>query len=115
MGARKGFDEFTIKYDDIHRAYWTNTLSEDDLKHWHEERLNTVLRHVKSKSVFYGKHFKDIDVEGVTLANLSSLPFTTKDDLRESMLDILSGTLEDSIYYYETTGTTGPATPFPAR
>ncbi|MCF5167402.1 AMP-binding protein [Pseudomonas congelans] len=113
MDARKGFDEFTLKYDDIHQAYWANTLSEDDLKHWHEERLNTVLRHVKSKSVFYGKHFKDIDIESVTLASLSSLPFTTKDNLRESMLDILSGTLEDSIYYYETTGTTGLATPCP--
>jgi phenylacetate-CoA ligase len=71
------------------------------------------LRHVKNKSAFYAGHLKDIDVDSVTLANLSSLPFTTKDDLRESMLDILSGTLEDSIYYYETTGTTGPATPCP--
>ncbi|WP_095196436.1 phenylacetate--CoA ligase family protein [Pseudomonas sp. Irchel 3A7] len=113
MGVRKLFDEFATKYNDIHQAYWTNTLSEDELRLWHEERLKTVLRHVKSKSVFYGKHFKDIDVEGITLANLSSLPFTTKDDLRESMLDILSGTLEDSIYFYETTGTTGPATPCP--
>ena len=113
MDARKVFDEFAVKYDEIHRAYWTNTLSEDDLKRWHEERLKTVLRHVKSKSVFYGNHFENIDVEGVNLANLSSLPFTTKDDLRESMLDILSGTLEDSAYYYETTGTTGPATPCP--
>ncbi|CRM51565.1 Phenylacetate-coenzyme A ligase [Pseudomonas sp. 31 R 17] len=113
MGAVKVFDEFTVKYDDIHRAYWTNTLSEGDLKQWHEAQLRTVLRHVKNKSAFYAGHLKDIDVDSVTLANLSSLPFTTKDDLRESMLDILSGTLEDSIYYYETTGTTGPATPCP--
>jgi hypothetical protein len=35
MGAVKVFDEFTVKYDDIHRAYWTNTLSEGDLKQWH--------------------------------------------------------------------------------
>jgi phenylacetate-CoA ligase len=113
MGASMMFDEFAVKYDDIHRAYWSNTLSEDDLKLWHEERLKTILHHVKSKSVFYGKHFKDVDVEGIALTNLSSLPFTTKDDLRESMLEVLSGTLEDSIYYYETTGTTGPATPCP--
>lgn len=113
VGTRKVFDEFTVRYDDIHRAYWTNTISEDDLTLWHEERLKKVFCHVKSQSVFYSKHFKNIDVENVTLANLSSLPFTTKDDLRASMLDILSGTLEDSIYYYETTGTTGSATPCP--
>ncbi|WP_397451640.1 phenylacetate--CoA ligase family protein [Pseudomonas sp. NA-150] len=113
MGTRKIFDEFKVKYDDIHKAYWTNALSEEALKSWHEDRLKQVLKHVKSKSAFYGKHLKGIDVEVVTLANLSSLPFTTKDDLRVSMLDVLSGALEDSIYYYETTGTTGPATPCP--
>ncbi|AZF30855.1 Phenylacetate-coenzyme A ligase [Pseudomonas sp. R4-35-07] len=113
MGAGKLFDEFAVKYDDIHRAYWTNTLSESELKRWHEAQLRTVLHHVKNKSVFYAEHLKDINVGGFTLADLSSLPFTTKDDLRASMLDILSGTLQDSIYYYETTGTTGPATPCP--
>lgn len=113
MGTRKLFDEFAAKYDDIHRAYWSNTICEDDLRQWHGERLKVVLHHVKSKSVFYSNHLKDFDLEGVTLESLSSLPFTTKHDLRESMLDILSGTLEDSIYYYETTGTTGVATPCP--
>jgi len=52
-------------------------------------------------------------VESIGLDNLSSLPFTTKDDLRDSMLDILSGDLSEAIFYYETTGTTGPATPCP--
>ncbi|MGN2388655.1 phenylacetate--CoA ligase family protein [Pseudomonas syringae] len=113
MKAKKTFDEFVIKYDVIHRAYWTNALAEESLKSWHEERLKVVLSHVKSKSVFYERHFKGVDLDEVTLKNLSSLPFTTKDDLRASMLDILSGTLEDSTYYYETTGTTGAATPCP--
>lgn len=72
-----------------------------------------VLSHVKEKSPFYSKHLKDINPNEVTLDNLSSLPFTTKDDLRESMLDILSGGLEEAVFYYETTGTTGPATPCP--
>ncbi|WP_341659699.1 AMP-binding protein [Vibrio sp.] len=49
----------------------------------------------------------------MTLDNLHQLPFTTKDDLREQMLKILSGSLNDGLYYYETTGTTGPATPCP--
>lgn len=111
MGVESVFDEFIIDYDQIHEAYWSNTLSEYELKRWHEMQLRTVLHHVKNKSEFYARHFKDIDVDGITLSDLGALPFTTKDDLRESMMDILSGTLEDSIYYYETTGTTGPATP----
>ncbi|CRM94071.1 Phenylacetate-coenzyme A ligase [Pseudomonas sp. 22 E 5] len=113
MGVESVFDEFIIDYDQIHEAYWSNTLSEYELKRWHEMQLRTVLHHVKNKSEFYARHFKDIDVDGITLSDLGALPFTTKDDLRESMMDILSGTLEDSIYYYETTGTTGPATPCP--
>ena len=68
MGAVKVFDEFTVKYDAVHRAYWTNTLSEDDLKQWHEAQLRTVLRKVKNKSAFYAGHLKDINVDGVTLA-----------------------------------------------
>ena len=113
MYVTKTFDEFAVSYDEVHQAYWNNQLTEDDLKQWHEERLKTVLCHVKSKSTFYRKHLADIAVENITLKSLSSLPFTTKDDLRDSMLDILSGTLQDSIYYYETTGTTGLATPCP--
>ncbi|WP_416772453.1 phenylacetate--CoA ligase family protein [Pseudomonas sp. RHF3.3-3] len=113
MGAVNVFDEFIFKYDEIHKAYWAGTLSECELRCWHEAQLRIVLRHVKNNSVFYGRHFKDVDVENITLTNLSSLPFTTKGDLRESMADILSGALQDSIYYYETTGTTGPATPCP--
>ncbi|WP_183146556.1 phenylacetate--CoA ligase family protein [Pseudomonas coronafaciens] len=102
-----------MRYDDVHRAYWANQLTEKGLKSWHEERLEVVLTHVKSKSHFYAKHFKNISPQEVSLKNLTSLPFTTKEDLRVSMLHILSGVLEDSVYYYETTGTTGPATPCP--
>ncbi|OUM04853.1 CoF synthetase [Pseudomonas syringae] len=112
MVERK-FAEFIARYDDVHQAYWENMLTEEGLELWHEERLKEVLSHVKTQSVFYSNHFKNINVGNITLSSLSSLPFTTKDDLRAAMLDILSGTLEDSVYYYETTGTTGPATPCP--
>jgi phenylacetate-CoA ligase len=113
MGSGNTFKDFISRYDEVHRAYWTNTLSEHDLKKWHEERLRKVLLHVNEKSAFYKGHLKDIDISNITLDSLSNLPFTTKDDLRESMLDVLSGDLTDSVYYYETTGTTGPATPCP--
>lgn len=113
MSVGENFDSFKEKYDEINKSYWDNSLGEIALKRWQEERLQIVLKHVKSKSPFYSRHFKDFDVENINLKSLASLPFTTKDDLRESMLDILSGGLEDSMYYYETTGTTGPSTPCP--
>lgn len=107
------FNSFAKRYDEVHRAYWTNTLGEGGLKKWHEERLQKVLGHAVEKSTFYKQHLSGVDVSNITLDNLASLPFTTKDDLREAMLDILSGDLTDAIFYYETTGTTGPATPCP--
>lgn len=89
MGAEHVFDEFITNYEQIHQAYWTNTLSEGELKRWQEVQLRIVLDHVKNKSVFYANKFKDIAVQGITLSDLSSLPFTTKDDLRASMMDML--------------------------
>ena len=109
----KKFEEFKNRYDSAHYAYWTNRLTEDELAKWQKERLQTVLSHVKSLSTFYGERLKDVDPDSINLKNLEELPFTTKDDLRDSMLDILCGGVEESIFYYETTGTTGRATPCP--
>jgi phenylacetate-CoA ligase len=113
MDKNQSFDQFKHEYDAVHTKYWTNVLSEDALHQWYENSLKKVLTHVKTHSPFYKEHLKDVDLEQVSLDSLTALPFTTKDDLRESMLDILSGGLDDAVFYYETTGTTGPATPCP--
>lgn len=110
---RDSFSEFKRKYNEAHLGYWSNTLSEQDLAQWQEGQLQDVVKHVKENSPFYKERLGEFIPESVSLSNLSDLPFTTKDDLRDSMLDILSGGMHRSIFYYETTGTTGPATPCP--
>lgn len=107
------FSLFKSEYDALHNAYWNNDLTESELEDWYENQLRAVLRHVKEKSPFYKEQLKNIEPSAVNLENLSSLPFTTKDDLRESMHDILCEGMDEAIFYYETTGTTGPATPCP--
>jgi phenylacetate-CoA ligase len=107
------FEAFKKRYNQIHQAYWADALSDAALATWHQDQLREVVGHVKRLSPFYQRHLHTVDERTLSLDSLASLPFTTKDDLREAGLDILSGPLEDSIFYYETTGTTGPATPCP--
>lgn len=113
MANQETFKDFKKQYDDLHYRYWSNEMSEDELSQWYEAALSNIVDYVKENSPFYSAKLKDIDASNVSLSSLSNLPFTTKDDLRESMLDILSGGLNNSIFYYETTGTTGAATPCP--
>lgn len=109
----KNFEVFKGCYDEVHSAYWSDTLSDAELSAWHQSQLRKVVRYVKELSPFYRKRLASVDERTLRLEDLSSLPFTTKDDLRNAGMDILSGPLEDSMFYYETTGTTGPATPCP--
>lgn len=106
-------DTFKKRYDPIHVAYWADALSDQALADWHQQQLRDVVDHVKCHSPFYARRLAHIDANSLTLGELTALPFTTKDDLREAGFNILSGPLEEAIYYYETTGTTGPATPCP--
>ncbi|MCV7225259.1 phenylacetate--CoA ligase family protein [Mycolicibacterium komossense] len=84
-----------------------------ELTDWKLSSLNNVLRHVYDRSPFYRRHL-DGDVLSIAdLSELSRLPFTTKDDLRAAMHDMLCGDITEAQYYFETTGTTGPPTPCP--
>ncbi|MEU0397585.1 phenylacetate--CoA ligase family protein [Streptomyces sp. NPDC006208] len=105
--------EFAARYLDIHRAFYDRTLTQERLDDWRERQLRTVLDQVADGSPFYARHLKDVDLTAVTHKDLTSLPFTTKADLRSQMLDVLSRPLADAVFFYETTGTTGPATPCP--
>ncbi|MDA3647025.1 hypothetical protein LZ318_13815 [Saccharopolyspora indica] len=95
------------------RGYRDGLLSEEDFDAWYRHRLAEVLRHVTGKSDFYREHFAGVALESVTPDDLSALPFTTKEHLREAMFSVLSGTIDEAAVYYETTGTTGAATPCP--
>jgi len=105
--------KFQQRYDPITNAYRERTLTESVLQHWKEEQLKLVITHVKVNSPFYRTHLGYVEETKLTLDTLHKLPFTTKDDLREQMNQMLSGSLSDGLYYYETTGTTGVATPCP--
>ncbi|ACB92362.1 phenylacetate--CoA ligase family protein [Xylella fastidiosa subsp. fastidiosa] len=110
---REKLNAFQKRYDPITTAYRDLTLTEKTLQKWKEEQLKIVIAHVKENSPFYRDHLRDIEPSKLTLNILHKLPFTTKNHLREQMQQILSGSLNDGLYYYETTGTTGVATPCP--
>ncbi|MEU1228925.1 AMP-binding protein [Streptomyces sp. NPDC005828] len=109
----RGPDDFLAAYDEVSRAFYDATLTEAGLARWRGERLTGVLRHVSERSPFYRRHLAGVDIDAVTPEDLSSLPFTTKDDLRREMYDVLSGPMSEASIYYETNGTTGAATPCP--
>ncbi|MEV4943437.1 phenylacetate--CoA ligase family protein [Streptomyces zaomyceticus] len=105
--------DFLDAYEEISNAFYDSTLSDTELARWRSEKLTGVLRHVTERSPFYRRHLSGADIGAVTPGDLSSLPFTTKDDLRREMYDVLSGRLSEASIYYETNGTTGAATPCP--
>ncbi|MFE9426921.1 phenylacetate--CoA ligase family protein [Kitasatospora sp. NPDC006697] len=105
--------EFATRYLDLHQAFYDRSLPAETLAAWRGEQLRAVLDQVSTGSAFYQRHLKDVDLSAVTPDTLDLLPFTTKADLRREMLDVLSRPLAEAVFFYETTGTTGPATPCP--
>ena len=80
-------------------------------------QVENTLSHVMAGSPFYQQHLsaalKDLPADRVILDSLETLPFTTKDDLREYGLEVLSKPVSSAWIFYETTGTTGKSTPCP--
>lgn len=105
--------DFAADYLALHRAFYDRTLTEPELESWRERQLRVVLDQVVSGSAFYRRHLAEVDLAGVTTKNLDTLPFTTKQHLRTELLDVLSRPLDEALFFYETTGTTGRATPCP--
>ena len=105
--------DFAADYLPLHRAFYDRTLTEPELESWRERQLRVVLDQVVSGSAFYRRHLAEVDLAGVTTKNLDTLPFTTKQHLRTELLDVLSRPLDEALFFYETTGTTGRATPCP--
>lgn len=106
--------DFADRFSAAHEA-WTSGGPEGDavVARFKEHQLRAVLNGVATRSPFYREHLAGVDLGAVTPADLSTLPFTTKADLRRAGHDVLSRDLSDAAFYYETTGTTGPPTPCP--
>ncbi|MCA7014581.1 AMP-binding protein [Dickeya dadantii] len=85
--------------------------------HEHQKiQLISTLGYVTNHSLFYKKHLAGLtanDVSQFSLEQISSLPFTTKEDLRKNGGLLPSAALHDCWVYYEKTGTTGSPTPCP--
>ncbi len=118
---------FTVFHDELdsyargvlaeHQDLLAGRLAREGIDALQTERLRTTLRYVRARSPFYRRHLEgltDQAIECLTAADLAAaVPYTTKDNLREHMFDVPSKPIEDAWVYYETTGTTGPATPCP--
>ncbi|UCF96550.1 MAG: phenylacetate--CoA ligase [Spirochaetaceae bacterium] len=95
--------------------YWekdVETMDRADLAGLQLQRLNASLTQAK-RSAFYGKRFSSTSYndEILELRDLSRIPFTTKDDLRNAFpYGFLSVDLQEVIRLHSSSGTTGNPT-----
>lgn len=96
-------------------SFFDGELTGERLKEYQSKKFVSILRYVHENCIYYKNMLDklDLDLDSVTLNDLGKIPFTTKDTLREQGLSMLSQPIEKNAYYYETTGTTGAATPCP--
>ena len=87
------------------------TASQDQIREWQNERLVKQVKHVYDNVQMYRERMdalgiKPEDIKGVE--DLSKLPFTTKDDLRDQYpYGLLATPLSDCVRIQSTSGTTG--------
>ncbi len=97
--------------------YWEQDkecISREDLEQLQLERLQSTLFRVATHVPFYRQKFKElrVDPDGFkSLAELRSLPFTTKQDLRDNYpYGLFAVPLRDVVRVHSSSGTTGQAT-----
>lgn len=97
--------------------YWDQEkecIPREDLEQLQLERLQSTLYRVATHVPFYRQKFKDmkVDPDGFrSLSELTSLPFTTKQDLRDNYpYGLFAVPLRDVVRVHSSSGTTGQAT-----
>lgn len=88
----------------------TAATSPSDIKFMQEQKLQELLVHLKSHSPFYKELFikHGVDIATIkTLADLTFLPTTTKEDLQQRNDDFLCVPKNEIIEYASTSGTLG--------
>ncbi|MEM3737705.1 MAG: phenylacetate--CoA ligase [Candidatus Bathyarchaeia archaeon] len=89
-------------------------MSWKELERLQDRRLRSIVKHAYENSVFYRRRFKRdrIDYESIkSVADLTKLPLTTKDDLRDNYpFGLLATPLEDVVRIHTSSGTTGNPT-----
>ncbi|MBJ7223541.1 phenylacetate--CoA ligase family protein [Brenneria sp. L3-3C-1] len=99
-----------------HELFENGEMSAKELNDIRLERLKNTLRHAKNNAPFYRNTLSglsDSSIDELDWNTFQELPFTTKNDLRTAGHDMAAAPLTEAWIYYETTGTTGAATPCP--
>ncbi|MDA3970012.1 MAG: phenylacetate--CoA ligase [Desulfobulbaceae bacterium] len=98
-------------------TYWekdNECMDRAELEQLQLERLQSTVNRVTTHVPFYRKKFKEmgIDPEGFnSLSDITTLPFTTKDDLRNNYpYGLFAVPLRDIVRVHASSGTTGTAT-----
>ncbi|NIF20435.1 phenylacetate--CoA ligase family protein [Candidatus Pantoea multigeneris] len=101
---------------DQHCDFYKGNISLDQLRSHQNNKLRDVIKYVSENSPFYKEHLKGLtasDISTLKINELTNIPFTTKDDLRNQGAALVAAPMHKSWIYYETTGTTGKPTPCP--
>ncbi len=109
-------DAFARATLDDHRRFDAGGWTESDLRQYQLGQLRETMRYVRKHSPFYADLLAGMDdaaIGALTFDNFRQVPFTSKNDLRERMYDMLSKPVCDGWIFYETTGTSGRPTPCP--
>jgi phenylacetate-CoA ligase len=105
-----------LLYLDQIKNYMAGRLAGRELASTRLKKLNEVIAYVRQGSPFYRRRLAAVDLSGnrrSLSAMVRALPYTTKDDLRNAGVSLCANPVTSAWIYYETTGTTGPATPCP--
>ncbi|MFL6124150.1 phenylacetate--CoA ligase family protein [Actinophytocola sp.] len=108
--------ELTARLWDQHVELLAGRWDPRRLAEHQAELFRTTVSYVRERSTFYRSRLAGVrlaDDGPLTEAELASIPFTSKADLREAQFDLLSRPVPAAWIFYETTGTTGAATPCP--
>jgi phenylacetate-CoA ligase len=90
----------------------TETLRREQLRSLQTERLRSLIDYVKERVPLYGERLTDADPEDIaSLDDLRQLPFTRKDDLRETYpFGMFAVPREELVRIHASSGTTGKLT-----
>jgi phenylacetate-CoA ligase len=87
------------------------TLTRDKIRDLQLKRLKETVHRVYDNVSFYRKKFKDLGVKPddiKSLDDVTKLPFTSKDDLRENMpFGMMTTSVDDCVELHASSGTTG--------
>lgn len=114
---RPDLDHFARQVIEEQQRFREGNWPQDELRALQLERFTETVRYVSERSPFYRRHLASWDGGAagspLTAAQIERLPFTTKNDLRQQLFDVPALPLHKAWVFYETTGTTGRATPCP--